>query len=316
MASLRILAITTALIVFTATLGGCAIPETPLDSSGESNLEANTPDSGSADQSGTEAPTTLADVATALADGDGGDDVARSYGSTSISTNANYDLPPYYSPGYDPDDSGDSGNGTSDDGSGADDGSNAGDGSDTSDGGGDDGETPPAGALSGTTYGGSLTCHYSESLDNMTGPSEDRTYRMTITLSDEGVPVQIPVPPFIANSDTYIMWVGVHYPEESETHMVPFGHSGDDLYFTMTITVASAEYTAESVHVTFDIDVSWYGDHSSMTASGTHTVEMLVDQDSLAYSAVTHYDGHFVADDDWEGDGTVDHDCSGTLTRY
>jgi len=299
MTSFRAFATTLALVWLGAVLGGCPMTPAPPDSSaaevgpGGSSVDTEAGAGGNGESM-------LAGLALELAEGDRGDDVTQSSGFDWIQTGPDYQPEDAYPPGFNP-----YGDDTSADGY-ADGGDAAAGGS-----GGSDGNAPgtPTGDGDGNTYSGTLDCHRHETLEGYGELSEDMTYQVTMSFDEFGVPERVPFPMFIENS---LIQANVRYPGDSDTFTVPFASSAA---YDVTVTVVSAVYTPETASVSLDIDVAWIGENASITASGSHTLQTAVVGDALTYSSDTHYDGDFRAADDWEGRGTEDFDCTGTLTR-
>jgi hypothetical protein len=309
MTSLRIAVMAAALVLLAVAPGGCPLADRPAgDAASEADpapadLAAGGNGSGSSD----EKASILEELATDIAAGEQGQELARSYGSTSISTSPDYvpegAYPPGYNPYWDRWDDGDTGDGPGGAGDGGGSGYGGGDGS----GGGTSGSSDDD--RCGDGYAGTLDCLRTESLGDMGGPSEEYTVYLTVGLDEDGIPSAMPVPAFIAEKDDTVVLVRGRHVGDNERHRVPF----NDIEFEMTVTVADAEYTPESVAVVLDLDVAWFGERSSITASGTHTVRMQVVDGRLEYSSQTHYDAEFQADD-WMSPATRHYDCRGTLS--
>jgi hypothetical protein len=336
---------TAALMFLAVAAGGCALSEGFLDgeaSPAEPDSAAASP-AGAPEDAETEEVTTLADVAAAIAAGEEATEVAWSYGFSSISINPDYDPPSAYPPGYNPYNQGDSdqGNGGSDDGatsgSGGDEGSGASDGSDDSDdvgdsddsgGSGGSAESGDGGGCTGTSrctwYGGwwprefigDVYCCKTEFLEGYGGLAQDRKFcDVSMCFDDAGVPDWIPVPGI---GDKGMFRVGVCLAGQSEVHSWAIW-----IWEEVVVTVVSANYTPTTADVVLEIDLSWFGDYSSVEAWGVHTMHTSVVGDSLTYSSQTHYDWHFWAKEgdpenpgeDFDADATSDYDCSGTLWR-
>lgn len=341
MTTSRTVQMTAALVFLALAAGGCALSEEFLDgaaSPAEPDSAAATP-AGADEDAATEEATTLADVVVALAAGEEATEVAWSYGFSSISINPDYDPPSAYPPGYNPYNQGDSdqGNGGSDDGatsgSGGDEGSGASDGSDDSDDAGDSDDSGESGDSGGSGNGGGCTgtsactwhggwpgdfsgdiyCCETESLEGYGGFAQDMKFcDISMAFNDAGVPDWIPIPVFARDG---MLRVDVSLA----------GQSGVYSYwlYDIVVTVVSANYTPTTADVVLEIDLSWFGDHSSIEAWGTHTLHTNVGGDSLTYSSQTHYDGHFWAEEgdpqnpgeDFDADAPQDFDCSGILRR-
>ncbi len=289
MASYRLAATMGVCALLAAGLGGCPLAEGPLgDATPSADLElpADGQEEGGASP---EQTTTLEDVVSGIMEGDGGEELAWSYGSNWTYTGPDYN--PY---------GGASGGGPG--GGGTEEGSMPG-GSAGSDDGGSGQRFVPGSA----TYGGTIDCFRHESLAGYGELSEDMTFQVTMGFDDDGVPTRVPFPLFI---ERIIVYADVRYPGDADTFTVP---STPTTTWTVTVRVVSATYTPASASVVLEIDTGWVGEYSSVTASGAHTLQTEVIGDALRYSSDTHYEAEFRADDDWEGRGTEDFDCTGTL---
>lgn len=308
MTSLRMAVSVAALVFLAAALGGCPLADRATgDAASEADPALADPAAGgNGSGSSDEKASILEELASDIVAGEQGQELARSYGSTSIPTSPDYvpegAYPPGYNPYWDRWDDGDTGNGPG----GAGGGGGSGYGGDGS-GGGTSGSSDDD--RCGDGYAGTLDCLVTESLDETQGPSGEYQLHLTIALDEQGVPSVLPVPVFIGDVDSRAIFVRGRHVGDSERHRVPF----NDIEFEMTVTVADAAYTPESVAVVLDLDVAWFGERSSITASGTHTVRMQVVGGRLEYSSQTHYDAEFQADD-WMSPATRHYDCQGTLT--
>lgn len=304
MTSLRMIGTTAALLFVAAGLGGCPLTEVfPEDvaRSPELGPSDSTGGSAAADADATsEKATALEEFAAGIAEGDAGMELARSFGSTSISTSSDGLPAGVYPPGYNPYDlDNDSSDGAPADEDGASVGS-------------DGSEDGPPGPMfdegPGTVYSGTVDCMRSETLLGYGEGFDELTYSVTMRFDEEGVPETIPVPVFVVRD---LIEAEVRFPRDTDTQQVTFTLN---VAFTVTVTVVSAVYTPQTANVVLDIDVSWVGESSSITASGRHTLQTEVAGDQLRYSALTSYEAEFRADDDWMGSGTEKFDCTGTLT--
>jgi hypothetical protein len=291
MASPRLAMMAGVFALLATTSGGCPLAENlPGDLATPTDL---IPSGGAEENDGGASPeqaTTLEDVVSGIMEGDGGEELAWSYGSDWV----------YTGPGYNPQRGG---SGGAPDG-GANEPSAPGGSGGSGDGG--SGLTFPPGSA---TYSGTVDCFRHESLEGYGELSEDLTFQVTMSFDDEGLPANIPFPLFI---ERIIVYADVCHVGDTETFTVP---STPTTAWTVTVTVVSATYTPQSASVVLEIDTGWVGEYSSITASGLHTLEAEVIGDALRYSADTHYEAEFRADDDWEGQGTEDFDCTGTLPR-
>ena len=104
MASFRVFAVTAALLFLAAGLGGCPAAEGLLWNAGPAAELGPTdlPGDGAGEDAATEHPITLQDVATDVASGNGGVELAWSYGCTTISVNPNMDVGDTYVRTYGP----------------------------------------------------------------------------------------------------------------------------------------------------------------------------------------------------------------------
>ena len=312
MCELRATVVLVAVLLVGLGLGGCPMPEAELP---EQNAPAaETPDPAGSDQdsdsSGSEPADSdllLGDVAAGLVLGADDDDVAYSSGSTWISTSTDTFPEGAYPPGYNPYNT-DGGSGTGGGYVPPGDSSSVG----SSSGGDDGGDTGGGshvlgGNWPGATHAGTVTCERDEALYGYGECSETLSYTLGLEVGAGGVLAAIPVPIFVTQD---IVYAEVQYPGDTDVFVVPFEN---DAAFDVTISVVSASYTTGSAHVVLDVSVSWHGGNSSITATGSHTLQTQVSGSSLSYSSLTHYDAHFEAADDWEGDGMEEYDMSGTL---
>ncbi len=284
------------LLAGVALLGGC--PAVAPD--GGFQGVAAEPDGQSADD--TPDGDVLGEFVSNLAETDSGNELASSESSDSVTIGSDSYPEGVYPPGYNPyaqdgDTGGDQGPG---DGSGGD--AGGGGGAAASGGGGSDN--------SATTqlYVGNVACVRSEALSGYGGYSENLTYYVGLNLNDGGVPSTIPVPMFITKN---MYKAPITLPGQSDVHAEVFTPSG--AAFTVTIKVRSASYSPSGMHVVFDIDTKWIGEHSGITAKGTHTVDTHMDNGHLIWSSTTQYDSNMWASDDWQGIASEDFVCQGTL---
>jgi hypothetical protein len=297
MASLRLGATGAVLLCLAAGMAGCPVMQVPVDDAASLTDPAPTGSAdvgGEAGESGAKT-SALEELAQEIASGEEGQELARSHGWTSISIAPDYWPEGVYPPGSSPyDDEGES-SGDADEGNA---GYTAG-GASGSQGGG----------RFGGTYAGTVNYSCTESLGDKEGPSESFTYSLTLGVGGDGVPDAIPVPAFLSDSSDRVVLATVGVVGESETYEVPFA----GIHFDMTVTVLSAEYGPQSATVVLDVDVAWFGEQSSMTARGTHTLHIEAVADGLALSSETHYDAEFQADN-WGSPGTRDFVGQGTLS--
>ena len=323
MTSSRIVVTAAALVFLVAGLGGCPIPE---ELSSESGAPAGTgTGSGSVGEDAVaEETTTLASVATGVASGDMGSDVAWSSDYTSISIHNDHRPSQDYSAGHTPSSRGDSHggdafvDGDSDD-SGEIDDSDSGDSDDSveilDEEPCEDDFFPDRCYICpewGGDYEGIIYAHVTETLEGYGGGSGVAKFcSVSMSFDDAGVPEWIPIPIF-ARSMTR-----VHVRSVGETKVYSYW------VYRMTITVVSATYTPTTADVVLDIDLDFFGSSSAIRAAGVHTMHTEIDGDSLVYSSQTHYDGSFFAaagdpdnpGEDWEPNATQDFDCSVTLRQ-
>lgn len=328
MTGLRILGLIVVFMFLATGLGGCPLAEGFLWNAADpadlgSNREAN---GDSSDDAAAERANMLSDLAERVAAGEGGYELAWSYGYSTISINPNIDVgdtheryrPPNADspgggsgdwfgdfPGFD----GWGGNGGSDD-SGGDGGSNDDDGSGDDDDSGDDPPCQPDSSWSGwdgDVYYGNIDVEESECLYGYGESGYNRIVCITTAFDQDGA-LYTPVHAF-----AYDDWltVEVRFEGQTETYYV--------WPYDFTITVVSLTRTADTIDVVLDLDMGFDDENAAVTAEGTHTLHMEIDGDSMTYASQTHYDGYFRAgsasDPDWEGYGVQDFDCSGTLTK-
>jgi hypothetical protein len=300
MASLRLLGIAAALAILGVTLGGC--PVAAPDDASVSEPAADDPSAGATvgSEDGGEGEDTLRDVARDIVTSDqDGDELAWSDGFAWVQTGPDYRPEGVYPPESNPYGGGSTG------------GSVGGRGPTGSDG---SGGTPggeggaPSGGGGGGQYSGVVYCTRHESLEGHGEMSEDLIYQISMDFGGEGGVFLIPIPIFIVQD---LLWTGVSDPGDTATYTVPFGPGAD---YTVTVTVVLAAYTPERADVTIDLDVSWYGEHSSIVASGTHRLLLEFVGEDLDYESYTQYDAVFWAEGWGEEYGTEEYDCQGTLT--
>jgi hypothetical protein len=306
MTSFRIVGMGAASLLVAVTLGGCPLAD---GLPGEAAPAADSLD-GSADADGaTGEATTLGELVSGIMEGDSGEELAWSYGSSWVYTGSGYCPDGAYPPGYNPyhDESGIAGTGSGGNEGGASDG-NGRSGGGGSDGSGDGGSGQASGSGS-AMYSGTVDCFRHETLEGYGELSEEMTFPVTVGFDDQGVPTSVPFPLFI---ERIMVYPDVRHVGDTDTFTVP---STPTATWTVTVTVVSATYTPQTASVVLEIDTGWVGEHSSVTASGVHTLQTEVVGTGLSYSSETHYDAEFRAADDWQGEGTEDFDCTGTLMR-
>jgi hypothetical protein len=296
MTSFRIPVMAVALALLAAGSGGCPLADlaTPTDLGQQ---PAGDDDSAAPP----EQTTTLAEVASGIMEGDGGEELAWSYGSSWVYTGPGYSPDATYPPDFDPYGGGSGGTGG---GAGVDE-DNASGGSDGS----DEGGPGPMFGPGSATYSGTVDCLRHESLEGYGELSEDMTLQVAMSFDEQGVPISVPFPLFI---ERIMVYADVRYVGDTDTFTVPFNAT---VSWTVTVRVVSAVYTTQTASIVLEIDTGWAGEHSSIIASGTHTLQTEVVGEALNYSSDTHYEAEFRAADDWEGHGTEDFDCTGTLPR-
>ncbi|MFQ5805660.1 MAG: hypothetical protein ACE5I3_04335 [Phycisphaerae bacterium] len=308
MASFRIVGMAAALALLAAGPGGCPLAEgLPEDIAPSAEVGPTAPAGAGVDEDAdvpSERTTTLEELVSGIMEGDGGEELAWSYGSTWVYTGPDYNPEGVYPPGYNPYGQGATGGAA---GGGGESGPSGG--SDGSGGGGsDDGESEQTSGSGSPTYSGTVDCFRHESLEGYGEMSEEMTFQVTMSFDEQGVPNSVPFPLFI---ERIIVYPDVRQVGETDTFTVPFTSTAT---WNVTVTVVSATYTPQSASVVLEIDLGWVGEHSSVTASGVHTLEAQIVEGALSYSSDTHYEAEFRAADDWLGWGTEDFDCSGMLT--
>lgn len=306
MAILKTFLLTIAPGLCAITLAGCSLPEllapeveTPTDEAGANGV--------------TEKTSMLEELARELVDGGDVTELARSYGSTSVSVNPGTDpqsAPPEdtgadFMAGGAPDvDYGEAAANAPAPGSG-----DSGDFGDDGDSGGSSCKPDKDwSGWDGDVYCGEVRVMESESLEGHGGMERELAGCITIGFDDRGVPGAIPVPLFARGE---LLDVDVVFENETGVYKV--------WVYDVTVTVVSATYTPTTADAVLDVAIEFEGEHSSITAQGVHELHTEIVGDSLVYVAQTHYDGHFragsAADPDLALDATQDFDCTGTLAR-
>jgi hypothetical protein len=199
--------------------------------------------------------------------------------------------------------------GTSDgqaDDSGTDDGGGAADGSGGGDADGSGGAVTPV--FTGT-YSGQWDRTGQESLSGTPGPEEQWTTEETITFGADGIPTAFIVPGYRQTEG------GIDFIAEVKQvgDTVTLDASADGMDYTLTITVAQADYGETSAHIILNLVHHGEGANDALTQDGTGVQEIEYDlQDGqLEYTSTTAYD---VAWFYGSIDTTWDITCEGTLT--
>lgn len=157
------------------------------------------------------------------------------------------------------------------------------------------------------TWGGTLSCTSTQSLNGVAGVPVQGTRDLTITFDANGVPTGLPIWGFVG-ADTQTVTISL----VGQSTTVDFTSNSRDI--SLVVTVTEATYSGGSARVVLDVQYSSTGGALVQDGDATVTINASASGNQLTFSATAVYAVTQTAGSiSFETGDTIE--CTGTLTK-